>query len=660
MYKTKKWIATIPGTVFVKRKIWAIAKVVHNNIFLHLRTKKLLRQLNAWEMKDRNNTEALSIIDRDAWVEKCRNIVINEPYHTESKYFRNRVLLAVQGFFLSPIKCLRGFSTPPIKNDIILVVTVKNDCSRLEHFFRHYRGMGVKYFAFIDNGSTDGTIEAILEQNDTACFSASDKYHSTLKTAWFNRVVAHLGINQWYMIVDSDELLVYPEMNKLNIQQYTNILDSNEIDFIRAVLVDVYPNGPLMDESKSDEEYLESCVYFDRATTLKQLKNEGLRSRLFLEDIEKPSPHKPILMRFDRYFLTSSHTIFPRQLNDVPHGAVALHYKFLPSDREKYINIAKEGNYYKGSVVYKEINEKIKETPIIDPMCELSVQFDAEKAWEHLPFIKNHVEGWDKLFLTGKYEKIGYRKLQNFLKPQSQTVFLIGLISDYRFRDQTAINCVLEIDVQDDVSTLSMLKEGCKRNEFTLHRFENKQNDDLNDNAVLNRLTNDEKKHFYQYRGFSNSDFENCFQGDKKIDMVILNGAQLHPYPVITLLRILPFLRKEALVIIHNSIDYSNPNLWGGSLLFLGWQYEKYQVVKLDKYFYPTKKAMMSCIKIPKDKDTLYSSIERIAHIPMLTKTFPSDDNANLSEQCASLRLFMQKHYDAAFSEKINGILCLL
>jgi glycosyltransferase involved in cell wall biosynthesis len=399
------------------------------------------------------------------------------------------------------MECVRAFPVEPPENELLLLVLVKNNRSRIEHFLKHYRNMGIKYFVFIDNGSTDGTIETVLEQQDTACFNAPEKYHSTIKTGWFNRVAAHYGYNRWYVIVDSDELFVYPEMDKLTIQMYTKILDSNDIDFVRAVLVDVYPDGPLMDENKTDEEYLESCNYFDRAETLSQLKNGGPRSRIFLDNAEKPSPHKPALMKFNNYFLTSSHTVYPRNQNDVPHGAAVLHYKFLPSDREGYVKIAQEGNYYKGSVVYKAINETFEKNTIINPMCELSVPFDAKTAWQHLPFIKNHVEGWDKLFLTGKYEKAGYKLCSEDNCPE--TIFLTGLINDFRFSNGRTINNILETDF----------------------------------------------------------DFPD---DDKKFDLAILNGTQEHLF--INLLRVFPVLHEESLVILRTDSENGNLifNGWKG------------------------------------------------------------------------------------------------
>ena len=354
----------------------------------------IIKQLRSWEKKDKKNPNALTILDRKHWSSKLENMILNLQRSNDLSGI-NKAILTIEAFYQSSFECLRPFLSSPHSDEVILVTAVKNNQSRIEHFLNHYRKIGVKFFVFIDNGSTDDTVKIILEQKDTACYKTLTKFTSETKTAWFNRVAAIFSPDNWFIMVDSDELLAYPEMSRLSIQEYTKILQEKDIDFVKTLMLDVYPSRPLMDESMTDEEYLATSIYFDKAESYAQAKNSmSLRSRLFLDKKhEKPNLNKPALFRFSNYFLLSSHYVYPKSANERPHGGAVLHYKFLPSDKQNYVNIVNEGAYYENDLkVYASINKKVEELGHINPMCDSSVLFDPDESWKHLPFIVNLVE----------------------------------------------------------------------------------------------------------------------------------------------------------------------------------------------------------------------------------------------------------------------------
>ena len=57
--------------------------------------------------------------------------------------------------------------TAQIKRDDILVFcTQRNERIRLPYFLKYYREMGVGHFFFVDNDSTDGSLDYLAEQPD--------------------------------------------------------------------------------------------------------------------------------------------------------------------------------------------------------------------------------------------------------------------------------------------------------------------------------------------------------------------------------------------------------------------------------------------------------------------------------------------------------------
>jgi len=62
------------------------------------------------------------------------------------------------------IQCLHGPETVDYaKDELVALVLVRNGRSFVKAFVEHYFSLGVKHLVFLDNGSTDGTTEALKE-----------------------------------------------------------------------------------------------------------------------------------------------------------------------------------------------------------------------------------------------------------------------------------------------------------------------------------------------------------------------------------------------------------------------------------------------------------------------------------------------------------------
>jgi hypothetical protein len=61
-------------------------------------------------------------------------------------------------------------------DDFPLIVITHNDMRLIASFFQHYRSMGVTRFICLDDASTDGTADFILEQPDTELFTSNVRY----------------------------------------------------------------------------------------------------------------------------------------------------------------------------------------------------------------------------------------------------------------------------------------------------------------------------------------------------------------------------------------------------------------------------------------------------------------------------------------------------
>ena len=276
-------------------------------------------------------------------------------------------------------------------------------------------------------------------------------------------------------------------------------------------------------------------------------------------------------------------------------------------------------------------------------------------------------ESHQEMFPTGKFEKIGYEllmKYPNFREKYSslsnpyQIGFLLGLINDYKFSNGKSINTVLEIGVHNGVTSLYMLKEGCKQSGKQFHLYGIDIGDgDFYGQAVFEEASAEELIHYQLHKNSTSFDIEKIFDS-KCIDMVFIDGGHSHPHPIMDLIHVLPFLHEESIVLLHDVVDYMRPHAWGESFVFVGWKHKKYRTVHLNTKLEPTTPTTLGCIEIPTDKTYLYDNIESIARIPFRASPwFMGGNYIGINEEhINSLKSFMERHYDTVFAQKIFGL----
>src|SRR5262245_10699871 len=100
---------------------------------------------------------------------------------------RNRTDVAI-----SPASAIRPLTT----TDVPLVFVTHNDAILLNAFIRHYRELGVTRFICVDDVSTDGTREALLDQPDVDVWTSPVRYGQARRGRnWRERLFARYGID---------------------------------------------------------------------------------------------------------------------------------------------------------------------------------------------------------------------------------------------------------------------------------------------------------------------------------------------------------------------------------------------------------------------------------------------------------------------------------
>lgn len=257
---------------------------------------------------------------------------------------------------------------------ILCCTTLRNERIRLPYFLSYYRALGVDHFLIVDNGSDDGSREFLAQQPDVSLWTTPASYkRARFGIDWQNWLLGRYAHGHWTLTVDVDEFFVFPFCDTRTLPALTDWLSASSIRSFGAMLVDMYPRGPV-DETlyREGQDPLELAPWFDsgnytirRNPTFRNLWIQGgPRARMFFADRPDHAPalNKIPLVRWDRRYVycSSTHALLPRGLNltyDEWGGEKAsgclLHAKFLHTFADKAREEMERRQHYAASREYR-------------------------------------------------------------------------------------------------------------------------------------------------------------------------------------------------------------------------------------------------------------------------------------------------------------------
>ncbi|WP_299746452.1 glycosyltransferase family 2 protein [uncultured Tateyamaria sp.] len=278
--------------------------------------------------------------------------------------------------------------------DLLCFSTLRNEAVRLPYFLDYYREMGINHFLIVDNDSTDGSLDYLVQQPDVSVWSTNASYkRSRFGVDWLNWLQMKYGHDHWTLVVDPDEFLVYPFCDTRPLRALTDWLDASSIKSFSAMLLDMYPKGRLDEQPyTAGQNPMDIASWFDSGnymiTKNKKLGNlwiqGGPRARVFFpEEPERaPALNKIPLVKWDRRYAyaSSTHMLLPRGLNQVydewggeKASGVLLHAKFLDTFTAKASEELDRKQHYAASVEYKAYAATLRDDP--DLWCKWSEKY---------------------------------------------------------------------------------------------------------------------------------------------------------------------------------------------------------------------------------------------------------------------------------------------
>lgn len=282
---------------------------------------------------------------------------------------------------LRPVSDRRAAIGP---HDILAFSCIRNEILRLPWFLDHHRSLGVSHFLVVDNGSDDGSAAYLAAQPDVSLWSTQASYKaSRFGMDWLTWLMMRNGHGHWCLTVDADELLVYPYCDSRDLRALTHWLDSTGRPMFGAMMLDLYPKGPVGDHPyHAGDNPLDVLEWFDPSgygiRIQQPMRNlwiqGGPRARSFFtaDPRRAPTLNKVPLVRWHwRYaYVNSTHSLLPPRLNaiydtggaEAPSGLL-LHTKFLNTIVTRAAEEQQRGEHFSNSAQYDGYYDALTRNP---------------------------------------------------------------------------------------------------------------------------------------------------------------------------------------------------------------------------------------------------------------------------------------------------------
>ena len=338
---------------------------------------------------------------------------------------------------------LAPIGAPPavVEGDVVALMVTRNEALRLPSALRHLRSVGVDRVLLADNGSTDGTREIAAGDDRVHLVDAPGSYAgSNFGVDWTNALLDRYARGHWVLVVDADELLVFPGSDRPGgLRALCRHLDAIGSEALPTVLLDCFPAEPLRDlRFRSGDELTAAAPWFEPPTPRREGSEHfpyyqefgGLRERLFFPEADPKRPARlvhqklynlfwrlPALRASERFralapkrspnitkvplvrwregagLVSSTHMLRPMALAPEQPSGVLLHFKFLQDFHARAEDAVARGAHYDGSREYRRYLEALQRDPAFSLHSARSVRYAGPEQLVALGLMRD-TPGW--------------------------------------------------------------------------------------------------------------------------------------------------------------------------------------------------------------------------------------------------------------------------
>jgi glycosyltransferase involved in cell wall biosynthesis len=285
---------------------------------------------------------------------------------------------------------LHRLSAPPpprSPGEIWLFAVVRNEALRLPAFLRHHFDLGVSRVVLLDNGSTDDTLSIARADPRIHLFATSQSFAGN-KIVWQEILLRRYGAGHWNLVLDADELFIYPGMDAVPLPDFARSLEAEGAQAIHSLFVEMFPRGPLRDLRYAPGDSLPAAApFFDAAPYVRVPYRSvfglpgstfvymgGTRQRVFGGEFGC-SKVPFFVYRPGQFLRLGLHTLEGAHLS--ARQAAVLHFKYLQDFHEKVARESVRNVYWNGASEYKAYAALLAKNPDFTLWHPAALRYDS-------------------------------------------------------------------------------------------------------------------------------------------------------------------------------------------------------------------------------------------------------------------------------------------
>lgn len=149
------------------------------------------------------------------------------------------------------------------QDELIVICVVRNGCIYVNSFVKYYFALGVKHIVFLDNGSTDNTIE-LASRYDNVTILKTDLPYSKYENLMKNYLSRRFSKERWSLCADIDEFFDWPFSRIVSIGSILRYLNARAYTAVVVQMLDLFSDLPLSEvKDDPEEEVIKNYNYYD-------------------------------------------------------------------------------------------------------------------------------------------------------------------------------------------------------------------------------------------------------------------------------------------------------------------------------------------------------------------------------------------------------------
>ncbi len=157
----------------------------------------------------------------------------------------------------------------------IVFCLLRNGMAWIEAFLHHHREMGFERFVFLDNGSTDGTLETLEREDGVTLLRTAAPYRAyenTLK----RYLVDRFGRDRWCLFVDIDEQFDWPLRDSVKLDSLVRYLQRSGANCMITHMLDMFSERAMGDlDVRGQTDFLTIFPFYELANIRRETYNFG-------------------------------------------------------------------------------------------------------------------------------------------------------------------------------------------------------------------------------------------------------------------------------------------------------------------------------------------------------------------------------------------------